>query len=101
MGGLEGHVGETRPRRDVDFGRFDLLGRFFTQHVLISIETRLALRLPCARRHADPFELALERALAFRLGLFFESQTLLLLLEPGRVLALPRNSIAAIALQNP
>jgi hypothetical protein len=50
---------------------------------------------------ADPFELVLQRALARRLLLFLLGETLLLLLEPGRVVALPRNALAAIELEDP
>src|SRR5204863_5362563 len=48
-----------------------------------------------------PFELALERPLTPRFGLLLEREPLLLLLEPRRVIALPRDAASAIELENP
>ncbi len=94
-------VAEARAGRDVDFGGLDLLRGVLAQQVLVRVEARLALGLTRARRHADPFELALERLLATRFGLLFLRETLLLLLEPRGVVALPRDAVAAIELENP
>ena len=98
---LDDDVAEPRPGRDVDLGRLDLLGGVLAQQVLVGVEARLALGLARARRHPDPFELALERALALALRLLFERQPLLLLLEPRRVVAFPGNAAAAVELENP
>ena len=64
-------------------------------------QARLALRLPRARRHAHPFELALPACAGGRGFLLLLRQPLLLLLEPGGVVALPRNAGAAIELEDP
>ena len=79
-----------------------LLGRLVLgQQLLVAREARLALGLARARRHAHPLELALERALARRLLLLLLREPLLLLLEPGRVVALPRDARAAVELEDP
>ena len=68
---------------------------------LVGGDARLALRLAGARRHPDPLELALERPLAGGLGLLLAREALLLLLEPGGVVALPGDPVAAVELQDP
>ena len=94
-------VAEPRAGRNVDLDRLDLLRAFFLEQVLVRVQARLALRLPRARRHADPVQLALERPLALALGLLFLREPVLLLLEPGRVVPFPRNARAAIELEDP
>ncbi len=98
---LDDDVAEAGARRDVDFGRLDLLRGVLAQQFLVRVQPRLALRLPGARRHPNPFELALERALPFRLGLLLLLEPFLLLLEPRRVVPFPGNAAAAIELENP
>ena len=57
--------------------------------------------MPRLGRHANPFELALQRLLPLAFGLFLAAQTLLFLFQPRRVVAFPRNALAAIELENP
>src|SRR5690606_15898714 len=99
--GLDDDVAESRAGRDVDFGALDLPGRLLGEQLLVGVQARLALRLPGARRHADPLELALQRALATALGLLLLREPLLLLLEPRRVIAFPRIGAAAVELEDP
>ena len=94
-------VAEPGTRRNVDFGGFNFLRGVFAQQLLVGVEARLSFRLARARRHANPFELAFERALTPGLGLFLLRETILFLLEPRRVVALPRNAPPAIELENP
>src|SRR6266404_99832 len=61
----------------------------------------VGLFLPRARGSRDPFTLARERALARRLLAPLLLQPLLLLLEPGRIIALVGNAAAAVELENP
>ena len=68
---------------------------------LVGRDARLALGLAGARALADPFELALQAALARGLGLAFLLEPLLLLLEPAGVVAFVGNALAAIELENP
>src|SRR5262249_42291517 len=88
--------------RDVDLLRLaagvrTLLG----EELLVLLEARLALRLTRARRHTHPLELALERPLLGGLLLLFLLKACLLLLEPGRVVSLPRDPGAAVELEDP
>src|SRR5258708_31156317 len=80
---LHDHVAEPRPRGHVNLSVLDPLPRFLAQQILVGIEPGLALGLTRPWRHADPLELALERALLARLRLFLLLETLLLLLPPG------------------
>ena len=98
---LDDDVAEPRTGRNVDLDLFDLLRRLLGQQILVGVQPRLALGLAGARRHADPVQLTLQRALALALGLLFDDQTLLLLVEPGRVVAFPGNARAAIELEDP
>src|SRR5206468_7888306 len=98
---LDDEVAEAWPGGDVDFSGVDFLRGFFAQQLFVGIEPRLAFCLPGARRHPDPFELALERPLTPRFGLLLEGEPLLLLLEPRRVITLPRDAASAIELENP
>src|SRR5262249_33613043 len=75
-------VAEPRARTDVNLRGFDFLRRVLLQQILVRIETRLALCLARARRHPDPFKLALQRLLAPRLRLLLLREAALLLLEP-------------------
>src|SRR5690606_35837238 len=93
---LDDDVAEPRTRRDVDFGRLDLLRDVLVQQLLVRVQAGLALRLARARRHADPFQLALQRALPLRLGLLLRRQARLLLFEPRGVVPLPRDAVPAI-----
>src|SRR5438093_2272202 len=71
------------------------------EQLLVARQPRLALRLARARRHAHPLELAREGAPARRGLLLLLPEAPLLLLEPGGVVALPRDAEAAVELQDP
>src|SRR5207245_5130032 len=85
------HIAEPRSWRDVNLRRLDLLRGVLPEQVLVGVETRLALGLTRPWRHPDPFELTLQRPLPLRLSFLLLLQSVLLLLEPGRVVAFPRN----------
>ena len=71
------------------------------QERLVGRDAGLALGLPGARRHPDPLQLALEGPLAGGFRLLLPGEALLLLLEPGRVVPLPGDAVAAVELQDP
>ena len=73
----------------------------FFSKLLVALVARLGFRLPGARRGGDPFLLARERALVRLLLAAFLLEPLLLLLQPGRVIALVGNAAAAVELENP
>src|SRR5205085_760972 len=83
--GFDDHVAEARAGRDVNFGRLDLLSRLLAEQILVRVQTSFTLRLPRPWRHANPLELAFERALLLRLRLLFLLQPLPFLLQPGRI----------------
>ena len=90
-----------RARGDVDLDALDLEVRVVGEHLLVGRHSRLRLRLPRARAHAHPLELAGERAAARRLGLLLDREPRLLLLEPGGVVALERQPLAPVELEDP
>ena len=69
--------------------------------LLVALDARLRLGLPSLRRGGNPFALALDRALAGLLLAASCSQPLLLLLEPGGVIALVGNAAAAVEFEDP
>ena len=98
---LDDDVAKAWTRGNVDLDLLDFLSSLFFEQVLVRIQARLALGLPRARRHANPVELSRERPLTLGFGLLLDLETLLLLLEPGRVVAFPRNAGSAVELENP
>src|SRR6185503_9718357 len=92
---------QPRRRRNDDLVLQNLFGGLLRGHLLVLLNARLVLRLPRARRQPHPLELSLEGALPRRLRLLFLLQSRPLLLEPRGVVALVRNAVAAIELQNP
>ncbi len=69
--GLNHQIPEPRSRRNIDFQIGGQLILLLIDQFLIPVETRLALRLPGLRRHANPFQLVFERFLALGFGLLF------------------------------
>src|ERR1700752_3778847 len=94
-------IAESRSSRNVNL---EILATFFillSQELFIGADSGLAFRVTSLRRHANPFELALQSFLTFSFGFLFASQTFLFLFEPRAVVALPRNALAAIEFENP
>ncbi len=101
MLGLHHHVAQTRARRDDDLGLALAVAAALGEQLLVGLQPRLRLGLARPRRHPHPLELALERALPRGLLLLLDREPLLLLLEPGGVVALPRDARAAVQLEDP
>src|SRR5207253_3478733 len=88
-------------RRDRDLDRGHALLGGLREERFIVAEARLALGLAGARRHPDPLELALERSPPRHIGLLLLLESPVLLLEPGRVVALPWDAVASVELEDP
>src|SRR5258708_25574673 len=71
------------------------------EQLVIALIARLGFRLPGFRRGRDPFGFPRERALAGFILAPFLREALLLLRQPGRIIALIGNALAAIELQDP
>jgi hypothetical protein len=99
--GLDDHVAEARARRDEDLELADHLLRLLGEQLLVGVDPRLALGVAGAGRHPDPLQLALEGLLAPALAALLLPQPLLLLLQPRGVVALPRDAVAAVELEDP
>ena len=87
--------------RNVDLVGFVALLKFLRSEFLVALQARLGFGLTRLRVGSNPFEFAFERLgerilLALLLG-----ESLRLLFEPGRVIALPWNAVTAIELENP
>ena len=99
--GLDHDLAQPRSRRNVDLQLLGPLLGLLGQHLLVGADARLGLRVPALGRHPDPLELACQRLLAFALGLLLQLQPLALLLEPGGVVPLPGDALAAVEFQDP
>src|SRR6185503_16928155 len=99
--GLDDDVSEPRSRRDVDLDVLELLPALLGEHLLVRLQSRLALRLARARGEPHPLQLALERLLPRALRLLLLLEPIALLLEPARVVALPRDAFTAVQLEDP
>src|SRR5438309_1899889 len=86
--GVDDDVAEPRSGRDADLELALALFGLLRQEALVRLDTRLALRLPRARRRLHPLELAREGSLARRFLLLLVGQPLALLIEPRAVVAL-------------
>ena len=98
---LDHEVAEPLPRRDVDLVRLVAGLEFDGRQFVELAQPRLALRLPGLRVRAHPLEFAGERAAQPFLLLLLLGEALFLLLEPGRVVALPGYAVAAVELEDP
>ena len=98
---LDHDVAEPGTWRNVDFDALDLLRGIFGEQGLVRVQTRLAFGLTRPRRHANPFELSLQRSLTLALRLFLLCEARLFLLEPAGVVAFVGNAGSTIELENP
>src|SRR5882672_439188 len=94
-------VAEARTGRDADLELALAPLRLLREEALVGLDTRLALRLPRARRSLHPLELAGEGALPRRLLFLFVREPLALLVEPRAVVALVRDARALVELEDP
>ena len=99
--GPDDDVAEPRAGGDVDLDRVDPLRLVLREQLLVGGEARLRLRVARRRAHAHPLELALQRAAARGVLLLLDPEPRLLLLEPRRVVALERDALAAVELEDP
>ena len=86
---------------DIDLEFLLFLFHVFVEHLLIRLQTGFALGVTCFRGHAYPFQLTFEGFAALALGLLFHGKTGGLLVEPRRVVALPRNAFATVEFEDP
>jgi hypothetical protein len=85
----------------VDLGLVDFGVALLGEQALVAVEARLRLRAAPLRVRPHPLELARDRALARGLLLLLLLEPSLLLLEPARVVALERDAVAAVELEDP
>ena len=100
-GELDDALAQTRSRRNVDFQIRGALLALVGKHGLVGVDAGLALGVAALGRHADPLQFAGQGLLAVGFGLFLIGQALLLLFQPGGVVALPRDAPAAVQFQDP
>ena len=98
---LDHAVAQAFGDRDEDLLRLVALLLLVRAQLIEARDTRLALGLTRLRVGAHPLELLLHGLDARGLLLGLDLQALLLLLQPRAVVALPRDAVAAIELENP
>ena len=94
-------LAEALGNGDRDLRRLALLLARLFQQVFIALIARLGLGLTRFRRGRDPLLLAGERLLVRGILAAFLLEALLLLHQPGRVIALVGNPLAAVELEDP
>ena len=99
--GLDDDVAEPRPGRDVDLDLVELDVALLGDQLLVAGQARLRLRLAALRVLAHPLELRGDRARRAVSAFSSCCEALLLLLEPARVVALERDALAAVELEDP
>src|SRR4029079_11446388 len=98
---LDHGLAEPRPRGDVDLDLVELDVALLGDERLVVAQARLLLGLAALRVLADPVELGGDRALARLLGALLVREALLLLLEPAGVVALVRQAVPPVELEDP
>ena len=99
--GFDHQFAQARAGRNVDFVGLVALLEFCRRQFLEALHAGLALGLARLGIGAHPFQFALQGfAQAFLLALF-GGEALFLLFQPGGVIALPGNAMAAIQFQDP
>jgi hypothetical protein len=99
--GLDDQVAQTRAGRDVDLVGLVAGLEFLRLQLVEPGHARLALGMAALRVGAHPFQLVLHGLDAGLLLLLLQLQALLLLLQPGGIVALPGDAVAAVELQDP
>ena len=98
---LDDQVAQPRSGRDVDLVGLVALLELLGGELIVAGQARFALGLTCLRIGAHPLEFARECFAQCVALAFLERQPLFLLFEPGGIVALPGNSMAAIELEDP
>src|ERR1700730_17529118 len=98
---LDHELAEARPGWQHDLRGFRRLLAALRDQCLIGRDPRLALCLAGARALSDPFQFAFQGAAARLLGLALAQEPRLLLFEPAGIIALERDAVAAVELEDP
>src|SRR3954470_21216283 len=98
---LDHLVAQALRDRDEDFLRLVALLMLLRRQLLEARKARLRLRLAALGVLPHPLELGLHRLDARLLLAALDLEALLLLLEPARVVTLPRDAVPAVELQDP
>ena len=98
---LDDQITEPRAGRDIQFLGLAALLVFLRGQFLEARQARLALGVSSLGRGAHPFQFGLDGALPRDFLLLLHRQALVLLLQPGGVIAFPGYAVAAIQFQNP
>ena len=99
--GAHDDVAEARAGRDVDLDRVEPFRLLLGEELLVGGESRLRLGMARRRAHPHPLELALERPPPGGVPLLLDCQPRFLLLEPRGVVALEREALPAVELEDP
>ena len=98
---LDDQIAERTAGRDEDLHLGVAGGGLFGGQPLVGGDARLALGLPCLRRHPDPLQLLVERFLPDAGLLLLELQAGLLLKQPRRIIPLEGDSPPVVDLEDP
>ncbi len=99
--GLDDFLAEAGAWGDEDFDLLFFFLDVLVEHGFVGGDAGFSLGLAGAWGSADPFEFALECALAIGFGFFFEGEAGLFLFEPGGVVTFPGDAGAAVEFEDP
>ncbi len=99
--GVDDLVAQTRTVRNEYLQLLLTHFLLLVQHAVVRTQTGFRLGLTSLRRHAYPFQLALQGLPTLRGLLLLHRHSRRFLLQPRRVVALPWDTLAAIQLQDP
>ena len=94
-------IAKMRAVGDIDFQVGFLLFHIGRGHLLVSAQTGFLLGLAGLRGHPDPFQLAFQGLAPLALLLLFHGKAFGLLVQPGGIIPLPGNALAAVQFQDP
>ena len=98
---LDDLIAKARTIGNEDFQFLFTLFLLLVEKLIITVQTGFALCLACLGRHTYPLQLALQRLAALACHLLLLLHALRFLLKPGRIVALPRNTLTAVEFENP
>lgn len=101
MADFQNFIAQTRAWRNEQFVSFVTFLIFNVVKLFKARQAGFALRLTAFRALANPLEFFLDRFAACGFLRSFLRQTLVFLLQPGGVVAFPRNTFAAVKLEDP
>ena len=99
--GLDDDIAQTRSVGYKDLQRLFFFLDILVEELVVGVQTGFRLGVARFRGHTHPFQLSLEGLHTLALLLLLHRQAVGFLLQPGTIVALPGNALAAVEFENP